>query len=331
MISVAILFALGYLGVFKSDILSSFLIQIIVMLAIPLLLYTLFISKNVKQTFKDAGFKRISMGMLGTTLLIGVVLYFLNTFIADFFQSIIAMFGYESLNTGSTVTLNYEFLLKEFILSSILPAVCEEFLHRGVLLHAGKKCGNTRYSLIFSSILFGLMHLNINQFFYAAILGGFMGYVAIISDSIYPSMIIHFMNNFLSLYFYYGYYLDWPLATFVNSIETFFLGNVMLFVITSTITVFILLCLFQMLTKRLMIQRAKMDVKRLINELKLTSLPIEQAQEKVNLANQIIEESKQHKSIPKGNKFSFTDNIFLISSIVLGATITICSFIWGIL
>lgn len=330
-ISVAILFALGYMGIFKSDILSSFLIQIIVMLAIPLLLYTLFISKNINKTFKDTGFKPISLNMLGTVLLIGVVLYFLNSFIADFFQSIIAMFGYENIGASATTKLNYEFLLKKFILSTILPAICEEFLHRGIILHAGKKCGNTRYSLLFSSILFGLMHLNINQFFYAAILGGFMGYVNLISDSIYPSIIIHFMNNFLSLYFYYGYYLDWPLATFVGNMETFFLNNIVLFVLASSITVFVLLALFILLTKRLMMQRAKRDVKKLIVELQLTSLPIHEAQEKVDLANQIVEDSKKQKPIPKGIKHSFTDNIFLIASIILGGLITISTFIWGIL
>ncbi len=328
---VAIVFALGYLGVFTSDILSSFLIQIVVMFAIPLLLYTLFVSKNVKKTFTDTGFKKISLGMLGTSILIGIVLYFLNTFISTFFQSLIAMFGYENIGTGNTITLNYELLLKEFILSSILPAFCEEFLHRGIMLNAGKKCGNVRYSLFCSSILFGLIHLNINQFFYATILGGLIGYVALISDSIYPSIIIHFINNFLSLYFYYGYYLEWPLASFVNNLETYFLSNITLYVLASTISIGLLIYLYHLLTKRLAIQHAKTTAERMINELKLEHIPIEEAQEKITIANKIIQDSKTTFSIANGVKYSFIDNIFLISSVVLGALVTISSFIWGIL
>ena len=43
LVGVAILFALGYLGIIKNDILASCLLQIDVMFAIPLLLYTLMV------------------------------------------------------------------------------------------------------------------------------------------------------------------------------------------------------------------------------------------------------------------------------------------------
>lgn len=331
MACIAIIFALGYLDIFSNDILTSILIQVIVMLAIPLLLYTVFVSKNLKQTFTDTGFKKISGSMILTCLLLGIVLYFINTFISDFFQGIVSLLGYENIGSSASSTLNYSFLLKEFILSAILPGICEEFLHRGILLHAGKKCGNTRYSLLFSSILFGLIHLNINQFFYAAILGALMGYVNLIADSIYPSMILHFMNNFLSLYFYYGYYMDWPLATFVSNIETFFLNDVLLFVIACSVSIMVLISLYFLLTKRLAMQRVKYEVKNIINELNLKSLPIHEAQAKINLANEIIRTSKNPYFIKKGNKISFNTNTFLILSLVLGTLITTSSFIWGII
>ena len=172
MICVAVVFVLGYAGVIKNEVLSSFLIQIVVMFAIPLLMYTVLISRNVKQTFKDAGFKKLSGKMIALTILIGIVLYFVNSFVADAFSSIIALFGYENLYGATTIRLTYKYLLKDFILSAIFPAFCEEFLHRGIMLFSNKKVNNPRYCLIISSILFGLMHLNINQFFYAAILGG---------------------------------------------------------------------------------------------------------------------------------------------------------------
>ena len=50
---VALVFVLGYTGILKNDILTSFLIQIVVMFAIPLLMYSLLMKKNIKQTFKD--------------------------------------------------------------------------------------------------------------------------------------------------------------------------------------------------------------------------------------------------------------------------------------
>ena len=334
MLCVAVIFVLGYLGLLQNDILSSFLIQIIVMFAIPMLMYTFLVSKNFKKTFTDAGFNKISGTMIGISILLGVVLYFINSFVADVFASLISLFGYESLGTTSTVTLDYAYLLKDFVLSAILPGICEEFLHRGIMLHAGKKAGNPRYVLIISSILFGLMHLNINQFFYAAILGLLMGYVALVSNSIFPSMIIHFMNNFLSSYFVYGYYLNWPFAVAVNNLKAFLMSNIFVFITTCTILVILLVIAYIYLTRWMIKERARRDVKKIIEYLELNSLPITEAQEKINQANLLLRQSKMMNlktNVPGGTKFSFTDNIFVISSFILGGLITICSFIWGVI
>lgn len=334
MILVALIFVLGYLGYFQNDYISTFLIQIMVMFAIPMLLYTMFVSKSFKQTFKDTGFKKISIRMIGIAILLGIVLYFINNFVAQFFSSLISLLGYENLTQTTTVAFSYELLFREFLLTCVLPGICEEFLHRGIMLFAGKKCGNTRYVLIASSILFGLMHLNINQFFYAAILGFLMGYVAIVADSIYPSIIIHFLNNFLNTYFYYGYYLNWPFATFVNDIESLIASNIFVYIIVNTILICLLLMLYVYLTRVLAKERARYDVKKIIACLQINNLPIEQAQAKINQANEILTKTESLKfknTVSSGGKFSFLSQVFLISSIVLGSLITISSFIWGII
>lgn len=334
MILVALIFVLGYLGLLQNDYISSFLIQIMVMFAIPMLLYTLFVSKSFKQTFKDTGFKKISSRMIGITIILGIVLYFINNFVAQFFSSLISLFGYENLTQTTTVTFTYELLFREFLLSCILPGICEEFLHRGIMLFAGKKCGNTRYVLITSSILFGLIHLNINQFFYATILGFLMGYVAIVSDSIYPSIIIHFLNNFLNTYFYYGYYLNWPFATFINNLQALIASNIFVFIIVNAVLICILISLYIYLTQILAKERVRYDVKKIILCLEIDNLPLEQAQTKINQANEILQKSESLKfknTVSGGEKFSFLSQVFLISSLVLGSLITISTYIWGII
>ena len=87
---IAVVFIFGHLGLIESDILSATLIQIVVMLAIPLLMYTLLVSKNLKQTFTDTGFKKISKKMILITISLGFILYFLNQFVATIFQSIVS-------------------------------------------------------------------------------------------------------------------------------------------------------------------------------------------------------------------------------------------------
>lgn len=325
---IAVVFLLGYLGILQNEILTSFLIQIVVMFAIPLLMYSLFTKKNLKETFSDVGLKKINGKMIVISVCLGIVLYFINSFVADAFASIIALFGYESLST-STITLNYSTLIKEFVLSCILPGFCEEFLLRGIMLHANKKSANTKYCLIISSILFGLAHLNIRQFFYATILGFLMGYVTLVADSIIPSIIIHFMNNFLSNYFYYGTYLNWPFAKFVNFITNLFMQDFIIFIVTSTIGIMLLFMLYKYLTKRMMHERATKEITAIVKALHMEKMSIIQAQIKFNEVNKLL----KHQAIQETNKPkpTFNENIFLISSFVLSGLITISSFIWGVI
>lgn len=329
LILVATVFVFGHLGLITNEILSSCLIQVVVMFAIPMLMYSVFMKKSVKTTLSDCGVKKINGKMIIISLVLGVVLYFINSFVADAFYGIITLFGYESLSSSTPISLNYTTLFKELVLSCVLPGICEEFLHRGILLHANKKHHNTHACLIVSSILFGLTHLNIRQFFYAAILGYLMGYVSLVADSIFPCIIIHFMNNFLSNYFVYGTYLDWPFAKFVNFVTNIFSADMFIFITSSIIAVILLLMLYTFLIKLMMQERAKRDIKNICSALQMNNLSLIQAQIQFNQVNELL----KHQSMKEQLKIkpTFNDNIFLISSFVLGVLITISSFIWGII
>ena len=328
---VAIVFVLGYLGILQNDIITSFLIQIVVMFAIPLFMYSLLMKKSLKETFHDCGFKRIGKKMLLISFILGIVLYLINSFVADAFYGILTMFGYENLPTSATyTTFNYSTLIKELILSCILPGFCEEFLHRGIMLHANKKHNSPKFCLTISSILFGLTHLNIKQFFYAAILGSLMGLVALASNSIFPSIIIHFMNNFLSNYFFFGSQFNWPLVKFTNFISSIFMGNVIIYIIYSIVGVLSLLALYSFLLKLMVKERAKREVKTIVKELEMEKLTIIEAQSKFDEINHFLERKITENEKIKQH-FNFNENIFLISSIIIGTLVTISSFIWGVI
>ena len=327
---VAIIFVLGYLGILQNDVITSFLIQIVVMFAVPLFMYSLLMKKSLKETFQDCGFKLISKKMLLISFLLGVVLYLINSFVADAFYGILTIFGYENLPSSATSTFNYSTLLKEFVLSCVLPGFCEEFLHRGIMLNANKKHNSPKFCLIISSVLFGLTHLNIRQFFYATILGALMGLVSLASNSIFPAVIIHFMNNFLSNYFFYGSYLNWPFVKFTNYITSIFMGNVFIYIIYSIVSVSLLLALYSFLLKLLVRERSKKEVKTIVKELQMEKLTLIEAQIKLNEINQFLERKTIENDKIK-SKFCFNENIFLISSFILGTLVTISSFIWGVI
>lgn len=328
---VALLFVFGHLGIIRNEILSSFLIQIVVMFAIPLLMFSFLMKKRPKECLNQCGLRSITSKMILISIVLGFVLYFINSFTASTFYGILSMLGYESLpSSAATSTINYSTLLKELILSCILPGFCEEFLHRGIMLQANKQYNNPKFCLVISSILFGLTHLNIKQFFYAAILGFLMGITSLVSNSIVPSIIIHFMNNFLSNYFYYGTHFNWPLAKFINFVTNIFMSDMFIFIISSSIAVILLLLFYVYLVKKLLKERVNSEIKTVIKELNMEKLTINEAQVRFQEINKLLLLKEKNNNHPKA-KFNFNQNIFLISSIVLGTLITISSFIWGVI
>ena len=333
MLSVAVIFVLGYFGVLKNSYLSTFLIQGVVMLAMPIILYSLFVTKNIKQTFKQFGFKKISLTVLLCSIALGFVLFFVNNYVADVFYTVLTMFGYDnSVNVALSVHTD---IALEFLLTAIVPGICEEVLHRGMFMRGTAKQGYTRYGLLFSSLLFGLMHLNIQQFFYAAILGCLMGVVVIVADSIYPAMIIHFMNNALSIYFSYGVKYDWPLANFKANIESAIFANGLIISIAVICgLIFLLLMLYSVLVTAIARDKHKRMAVKLAKELKMEEMSYMEMQAKLDEVGVVLDKTNPQNVLEiknSGKALKFVDNIFLYSSIVLGGLITLCTFIWGIL
>lgn len=333
MLGVASVFILGYFDIITNAYISTFLIQGVVMFGLPVILYSVFVSKNVKTTFKDFGFKKISFMVLIYSVLLGFVLFFINNYVADIFYTLLAIFGYDnSINVALSVnnTIGIEFLL-----TAIIPGICEEILHRGMYMRGSAKQGYTRYGLIFSSLLFGLMHLNIQQFFYASILGGLMGIVVIVADSIYPAMIIHFMNNGLSIYFSYGAEYNWPLADLKYTIESMIFSNNLIICIALLCgLIMLLLALYRMLLQAISKQNHKQMAINLAKDLKMDDMDYVEMQNKLNEIEVVLEQTAANQPQTIANTataLKFTDKIFLYSSIILGALITISSFIWGML
>lgn len=94
------------------------------------------------------------------------------------------------------------FVLAVFV-SALLPAICEELLFRGVILNGLRTRFNDIASVFLSATMFALMHQNLQQLVYPFILGSVMGWMALRTGSIVPSIIVHFINNFLVILFTY--------------------------------------------------------------------------------------------------------------------------------
>jgi len=81
------------------------------------------------------------------------------------------------------------------LLIGIVGPFIEETVFRGYLFQSFRVTGRIMGSVILSAVLFGLMHMNINQACYAAVLGIFLALAVEASGSVFASMIIHMLFN----------------------------------------------------------------------------------------------------------------------------------------
>ncbi len=89
-----------------------------------------------------------------------------------------------------------ELPLWQMLLSiGIFGPFIEEFVFRGVILQSYQRTGRIVGSIILSSILFGMMHLNINQFAYGAAMGIMFALLVEATGSVLSSFLAHALFN----------------------------------------------------------------------------------------------------------------------------------------
>lgn len=85
-----------------------------------------------------------------------------------------------------------------FVQSAVVPAVVEEFAMRGVVMQPLRKYGDW-FAILISSFVFALMHGNLVQAPFAFIAGLGLGYAVIASGSLWTGILIHLLNNSISV------------------------------------------------------------------------------------------------------------------------------------
>lgn len=87
-------------------------------------------------------------------------------------------------------------LVATVIFAGILAPIFEEYVFRGVFLDKLRVYGDET-AIWVTALAFGLFHGNLSQFFYAFILGIIFGYIAINTNQIKYTIILHMMINIL--------------------------------------------------------------------------------------------------------------------------------------
>ncbi|MDE7478561.1 MAG: CPBP family intramembrane metalloprotease, partial [Lachnospiraceae bacterium] len=82
---------------------------------------------------------------------------------------------------------------------AVTPAVCEEMLFRGVILHSLKAKYRVSTAMVITAVLFGIFHMSLIKFIPTGLLGLALCIVVWRTGSIYPAMLMHFINNAISV------------------------------------------------------------------------------------------------------------------------------------
>lgn len=81
------------------------------------------------------------------------------------------------------------------LIMGILGPFCEEFVFRGILFGSFRKSGRPAAAIVLQALLFGLVHLNFNQFCYAFVIGIALGMLVEVTGSIWSGFLMHASVN----------------------------------------------------------------------------------------------------------------------------------------
>lgn len=90
-------------------------------------------------------------------------------------------------------------LILSVVLLTVIPAVLEEVLFRGLIMQ-GLRCFGDGIALVASSVLFALAHFNLMQGANALIMGLIIGYFVLRTGSVWIGVVLHFVVNILSFF-----------------------------------------------------------------------------------------------------------------------------------
>lgn len=134
----------------------------------------------------------------------GTVLLWISSFLAIMIITMIIAYFFPQEMLGVSQALGMEFASVTFIISfaivSISPAVCEEAVFRGVVMHSFDKGKNKWIAIILTGLIFGAFHGSIWRFVPTALLGIMLGYIVYETDNMIYGALFHAINNAVPLF-----------------------------------------------------------------------------------------------------------------------------------
>lgn len=175
---------------------STVAIQIGVMLA-PSLLMAMFLTRSLRRALRV---HRVQPAHLLAAILLGFTLHPSYQALGEAISSVYsigeeakaAMLGFQSIVLAQP-------LIAIILILAVLPAICEELTFRGFIFGGLLHHGGALRAIVVSALFFGFAHTILQQSLAACVMGLILGLIAWRTGGVICTMIVHVINNTLSL------------------------------------------------------------------------------------------------------------------------------------
>jgi membrane protease YdiL (CAAX protease family) len=317
------------------DAVFTLTVQGLVLFLTLFLLYKFRLRMGVREVFEFSNFKKTKWYNFVLALPIGFLGLFVTIGVSTLWSLVLSNLGYNAPPSQSYLpeTFNGGLFVLELILTALFPAFCEEFAMRGGFFTTMKKSYKGIFFYFIIAVSFGLFHQNIRQVFYTALFGAVMAFILLKVKSVWPCIVVHFVNNASSVCFDYAKKYKWPGGGLYDIIDNGLRTNFLLtfFIYLTILLSFIgLLLVLKYLNSAKFLKRKKDAI--LDSGFDLTNKRVIQVGpdnpgrvKELGLTKEVygIEAAEVYY------KPSLLDKSFYIGAIVITASFTLFSFVWG--
>ena len=159
---------------------------------LPLPIFLYLINKKKKQEINS---NKLTIKKFIVYISISLTLMWIGNLIGLTITEILGNLIQSEIANPIVETIDSSSIYSNLLLMVIMAPIFEEIIFRKLLIDRTIKYGKG-VSILLSALIFGLFHGNLNQFFYAFLIGGFFAYVYIKTGKIIYTILLHLTVNF---------------------------------------------------------------------------------------------------------------------------------------
>lgn len=243
---------------FSLGLVSNLLVSQLIIL-LPACVSLLFNKKRI--CISDLGFRKIRI----STVLLTIVYTLLCMPLVTVVNAISMLFVDNTVVAISSDILALPFPVSLLIIAMVGP-FSEEFVFRGIMYNSYRKDGNALGAVLLSALVFGFMHMNLNQAGYAFVIGIALALLMIATGSIWAPIVMHFIINAQSVCMMYitEYFMPGSLAEEAAAMtKEDLLMTIGIYSIIAAITTVLAICLLIFIADR---EGRKEDLRNLLGK-----------------------------------------------------------------